>query len=35
MPQVGIEPIRLVAVDAVPICLDHESNEFIITLLGI
>jgi len=34
MPQVGIEPTRLVSVDAVPICLDHESSAFIITLLG-
>ena len=34
MPQVGMEPTKLVAVDAVPICLDHESSAFTITPLG-
>ncbi len=34
MPQVGIEPTRLVTVDAVPICLDPESSAFTITPLG-
>ena len=34
MPQVGMEPIRLVAIDVVPIYLDRESGVFTITPLG-